>query len=370
MRTPTSLISTITVSFLICLNCTFSTLASSQGSEVFPFLHYGKWGFLDQSGKVVIPAQYQGFGEQSEGFIAVFNGKKWGFINSKGDMVLDFKFDNPRSISSNNPRFSDGLACVQISHGDGENRYGYIDKSGKFIIKPTYKHGFNFSEGLASVLIGLKYGYIDKSGSVSIAAQTYILGSSFSDGLATIAIGDKWGFIDTTGKIAIRPQFDWAGDFSEGRASIKISGKFGFIDKTGQIVVRPIYDKVGKFRGGLAPVAVSKTPIAVGETFVNGTWGYVDQHGKVVIPLRYFEADNFSEGVACVNLGERTIPASITSGFIDRTGKLIIGPQSTTCTEFERGIAEVGIPGGNAFVDKSGKLIWRATYKEMHGPKN
>ncbi len=84
------------------------------------------------------------------------------------------------------------------------DKYGYIDKTGKIVIKPKFDNVWIFSEGLASVEIDLKYGYIDK-----------------------------------TGKIVIKPKFDNAYIFSEGLACVEIDDKEGYINKTGNYVWKP-----------------------------------------------------------------------------------------------------------------------------------
>lgn len=52
----------------------------------------GKWGFIDQSGKVVIDAQYEKAEDFSNGFAAVLSNGKWGYINKSGELIIDFKF--------------------------------------------------------------------------------------------------------------------------------------------------------------------------------------------------------------------------------------------------------------------------------------
>ena len=74
--------------------------------------------------------------------------------------------------------------------------WGYIDKTGKFIIQPQFDSASNFSEGFASV-----------------------------------RMNNKWGYIDKTGKFVIQPQFDLASNFSEGLARIRIDGNYGYIKK-------------------------------------------------------------------------------------------------------------------------------------------
>ena len=48
--------------------------------------------------------------------------------------------------------------------------YGYIDKTGRVIIKPQFRYAHDFSEGLAMVgpRQSNKWGYIDKTGSFVI----------------------------------------------------------------------------------------------------------------------------------------------------------------------------------------------------------
>ncbi|ECC1273812.1 WG repeat-containing protein, partial [Campylobacter coli] len=47
-------------------------------------------------------------------------------------------------------------------------RWGFIDRSGKFVIKPKFDSIWDFSEGLAKVKLNGKYGFIDKSGKIVI----------------------------------------------------------------------------------------------------------------------------------------------------------------------------------------------------------
>ena len=60
-----------------------------------------------------------------------------------------------------------------------------------------------------------KWGYIDKTGKYVIASQ-FDACSTFFRGLASVRVGDKWGYIDLTGRYTINPQFDQALPFFEG----------------------------------------------------------------------------------------------------------------------------------------------------------
>src|SRR5262245_58232100 len=62
---------------------------------------------------------------------------------------------------------------------DERGKFGYIDESGRVVIKPQFDSAYPFSEGLAAVQVGNKAGFIDESGQIVIPLQ-YHFASSFS----------------------------------------------------------------------------------------------------------------------------------------------------------------------------------------------
>ena len=82
------------------------------------------------------------------------NGKE-GFINKTGKVVVKPKYENVWS-------FSEGLAIVEL-----DGKYGFINKTGKEVVKPKYDYVYNFSEGLAGVRrLDGKTGYINNKGKI------------------------------------------------------------------------------------------------------------------------------------------------------------------------------------------------------------
>src|SRR5258705_145734 len=76
-----------------------------------------------------------------------------------GRVVISAQFDEAGS-------FSEGLAPVRIGAS-----YGYIDKQGKTVVKPQFDFAGSFSEGLAAVGIGSKPGDIDGQVKFDIGPQ-------------------------------------------------------------------------------------------------------------------------------------------------------------------------------------------------------
>lgn len=261
-----------------------------------------KVGFIDTSGKVVIPAKDISTGNFNDG-LAVFTEHpvfaKYGYIDKTGKVVISPKYDNPRD-------FSQGYAAVRV-----ENRWwGYIDKTGKQITELKYDEAMDFSEGLAAVRVGEKWGYIDKTGQEVISLQ-YDYAKEFSEGLAAVRLDGKWGYIDQTGEVIIDINYDTeVRSFSEGLAVIRKyenrESKYGVIDKSGNEVLTPQYRLIKDFSEGLAAVQI------------DGKWGFIDKSGSVVIEPKYSDATFFNEGLAIVEKDGL-------EGMIDRTGKEVFG---------------------------------------------
>jgi hypothetical protein len=194
----------------------------------------------------VIEPQFNMAFEFAEGVAQVMVKDRWGYIDPSGKFVIQPKF-------ARSDRFYEGFARVCIDPSVTEYP-GYIDKTGTLAI-PTEGAEYlgKFSDGLAPVKIKGKFGYIDRTGKFVIQPK-YDVADSFSEGFGRIAFKKdqqyKWGFIDKTGAEHIPPQFDDADNFSEGLASVGVGGQIGFIDSKGNFVIRPQYDFAGDFNEG------------------------------------------------------------------------------------------------------------------------
>lgn len=358
-----------TIFFLSCSfllsSCSSETKLKKDTSGLFTIKQNGKYGFIDNTGKIVINPQFDQVYGFREGLCAVCIGvactdgnynestyvdRKYGFIDATGKFIINPQYDRA-------DYFSDGLAAVWI-----KDKRGYIDKTGKMVIplseqnpfgefsegfvhtgsqyldktgKPafdpqkTFGQTGDFSEGLAWVQSNDRYafGYIDKTGKVVIdfqfePPQGGTPATKFTDGLAVIGVRGKNGYIDKTGKIVINPQFLYADPFSEGLACVQVDGyKFGFIDKTGKFVINPQFDSAGRFKGsvgfseGLAVVGVGSIP--------NTKYGFIDKTGKFIINPQFDSAGDFLDGIASVRVGK---DESSKDGYIDKTGKFIWNP--------------------------------------------
>lgn len=263
-------------------------------------VHQGeKHFFINKEGKEAFPYNYDTGLNFSDGLALVWKDRKCGYIDANGKVVI------PLTDKYYGDSFHDGLAAVRNNDG----KYGFINKKGELVIPISFDFDeggetTEFHEGLAPICKNEKYGYVDKSGKeLSIDDYSFVL--NFSDGMAVVMKNNKYGFIDPRGKEVIPCKYDEANSFSEGFAVVSKDGKYLVIDKKGNEVLTPNYDRVSDFHDGLACVYRNN-----GSGILSG---YIDTNGKEVIPCIYNSFSNFSEGLAVVEKDG-------VYGFVDKKG--------------------------------------------------
>lgn len=279
--------------------------------------------------------------------------------------------------------FSEGMARVYVKFRGGLFNC-YVDKTGAFVIPPRFSHSRDFHQGLAAVATktgaGGKetWGFIDKSGKFLIPQSFDNVVADFAEDRACVLGQQGYQVIDKTGKTF------WCGPllpcgYSEGLCAIKRgagdeSGLEHFIDREGKVVLRlppetelPDVVSVG-FVNGLA--VVRQKIWDAQHTNFQYRYGYIDKTGKIAIALKYAAADKFSEGRAIVRspsapLTEAKIPLC---DIIDPGGKSYgqVPAQETVSgnhAAFHDFLLRVTGPGRlTGYVDRFGKSVVPAKY--------
>ena len=254
-------------------------------------------------------------------------------------------------------------------------KYGYIDHTGKIIIRPQFIWGADFWRGLGEVYVCGQYVSIDSSGAL-VPLRVTIQGH-----LEPRHEGQKVGFVDEQGQFKISPTFDEALPFSDGLAAVQVGGKWGFVDAAGQQVIQPQFTAAFYFRGGVGIaefdsgyVLIDKSGkvLASGFEFVDlvsngrvparrdGKSGYLNLQGKVAIPLVYEECRRFSGGLAAVKKGGKW-------GYVDSAGQPVIPFEFDEAGEFGNGLAPVRMGTRTGFINKSGSFSFDLPFSYAPG---
>ena len=230
----------------------------------------------------------------------------------------------------------------------------------------------------------------------------------FNDGVAPVKKGDLWGFIDVDGKVVVEPVYAAGFDvpvFANGLCGIyspKDDAR-GYINTKGEVVIpftiystRPFYDTItviyqpGDASGASSArvsiidmkgnVLIEYAPTAYSyEThFVDGLArilkdfksGFMDKTGKIIIETKYDDARDFSEGLAAVqftnSLGETKW------GYVDKEGNVKIDFMfQNEPTSFNSGRAFIlGTNNKWGIIDNTGKVIVEPKYQQIFPYEN
>lgn len=211
------------------------------------------------------------------GLCQVEKGGKYGYIDESGELVIPFKYDKAFPFSEN------GLAFVVGENGLG----GYINKFGKYVIDPIYETGSTFKYGFAAVSKNGEYKYIYKNG-LQAVNNTFNYAGGFSDcGLAKIVEFDgRHSLMDTASWVVLKLKEGCElAEYKEGSRITKFrkNGKEALIDAAGEIITG-FYDQI-----------VISPHSRLNLFSRNDLWGYIDDRGNEVISNIYKEASEFTD---------------------------------------------------------------------------
>lgn len=110
-------------------------------------------------------------------------------------------------------------------------KWGFIDKTGKVIVKPKYDRALDSSDGLAVILLNGKYGYINSNGEIAIKPK-FEQAFSFKNGVAEVAINNKAAYINKAGKFIVKPKYTIVSHTHNKMIVVAKDNKYGFGSKS------------------------------------------------------------------------------------------------------------------------------------------
>lgn len=317
-----------------------------KGQNRYPVNIDGKYGYIDKKGTLVISPQFEYKGNFKNGF-AVITQKDLTtvVIDTNGNRLLEFKGNYPKWITERTDPshdYSYSFSNNRLAVFDTTTKtYGFVNKSGEWIINPQFNHVSDFSDGLAAV------GFWDNDPNKSLATHS----EEYYEYLASI----KWGFIDTNGTMVIDTQYREVSTFNMGICLV--DGKF--IDKKGNEINPDTvtdqnlfcrlqsenssfhYQKGGKY---ISPnTKFNSCGILARENFdgisSNGKYGYIDCQNNWIIQPKFQNARWFVNGKAGVQ--RKISDGNFDWGFINCSGDTLIDFQFQQVGDFYKGVVPV-----------------------------
>jgi hypothetical protein len=327
-----------------------------------------KWGYLNEAGQLSIADKYDDLREFNEGFAAYCKGGLWGYIDSKGNEKIPARY---RTVKT----YSEGIGVVQDLNG----HFHLLHSNGNTIADSLrYDDISKFQEGKSVVNRGYLYGFIDKSAKVVIE-PTYHSARSFVDGLAMVQIDNSFGFIDHDNHTIIPIQYDKIWYPKEEMIRFKKNGKYGYIDLSSKKEVYSGFASASNYQNDFAVVndgnnyllinkKGNKKPLPYNyvETGGEGKWiysaddrfGVLDNNGEVLCLPQYDLLMRYRDGRAGFALDDAW-------GYLDETGSIIIPAQYPLVWDFVNGYARIIGQYGFGFINKNGTEFLPPLYMEV-----
>jgi hypothetical protein len=341
----------------------------------------GLHGIVNDSGRMVIPVQYQSVAllpGQSR-FVARNTAGRYGVITSDNQIAVPFLYDDyhlPAGKSDFLPLQKGYLwGCVSTA-------------TGRTLIPFLY---YNVTEsggqGFFRVRSDFKCGLAD-SAHRSIVPAIYEDAKWLGKGLYAVQTDKGWKCIDGAGTDVIPVGYEDFETIEHGLIAAK-QGRWGVIDKKGKVIVPFAFNNPPSFRGGVVAMPLDddddwRTPgtyydttgeivrkhpahygyrsigmLSEGITIVvdsEGYSSYVNRSGRLISTATYQNAGNFSEGLALVQIGKKF-------GFVDKKGTEIVAPTLDYAVDFSDSMALFYGSVGCGYINNRGDITIPALYE-------
>ncbi|MGB4973298.1 MAG: WG repeat-containing protein, partial [Cyclobacteriaceae bacterium] len=171
-------------------------IITSEYEGLRGIIRNGKYGFIDDRGRLRIANRYEGIGNFKNGLAAVKILGKWGFINAEDKIVINPSYE---SVSE----FRKEVAIVK------RGKFGFVDKTGRLVLEPRYD----------SIL--------------PLDTDKFLIQHNQLLGLA-----------DETGTVLIEPRFETLNDLGNGYVIVSREKKYGLLTQSGFSTIPMVYNQI------------------------------------------------------------------------------------------------------------------------------
>ncbi len=348
-------------------------------------LRGGNAGFVRADGSFLIEPKYPALGMFHEGLACFKNARwQWGYVDESGAEVIPAQFINAGDFKEGRARVKKEVSRVQLNEHSAQitNKVGFIDRTGAFVIEPTLDDVEELSDGRGLIKRNGKYGYVDESGQERIAA-TFDFATTFACGRALVCVGDryaggKWGFIDRNGDWVVEPRYQTASAMYLDHALVVEDRLWGVIDTDGRSTLSPKFAHAEWLKDGRIQVTSHASHgigvvTADGRELVPPTFHRIAERGEAYeamypdLTRALFTREGSQVGSLRVAgngiAAEGLIPVKLEAdglwGYVDMQGVTVIAPRFKLAFAFGQGRAIVCDDRGLAIIDREGREVAR-----------
>ena len=193
----------------------------------------GVWK-IDMDGRIISrqmpPTEpFEAILEETEGLRGIKKGGRFGFVDNQGRLRIANRYEGIKP-------FHEGLAAVKIL-----GKWGFVDHGEKLVIQPVHDDVSAFRDGIAVVMQNGKYGLINKAGQVVLPVR-YEAINPLATGRFELKNGNLKGLADKDGRLVFAPKFTEIKDLDNRYIIVGREGKYGLVTLQGLSTVPLVYD--------------------------------------------------------------------------------------------------------------------------------
>jgi len=288
--------------------------------------------------KILIPVLFLfnslAYASDASKLIPVKVDNKWGYINASGKLLIPTSYDYASQFDEH------GFATVKTG-----TKYGLINKYNKKIIKEEYDHIEVVDRNKLLVKKGQYYGVINLVKDIPIDIL-YDEISTFENGFLKIRKDSLYGIVDTEGRLvsdALFTDIKLANNFF----LCSKKGKLGAFNLRGDQILEPIY----------ADIVATKNVLFLIDD--KGLWGGVNIKGENIIPKIYDQLQLITTNLV------RTTQANNYGLVSAITGKQIFDSKLSEVFSVSENVVVVNDGSYYTLHDAQGKRLTNKKYKDI-----
>jgi len=279
------------------LPCAYDEILAYPEEKCFALRSGTQWGLADSKVRIILRPEWQAVQPLVCGFIPVQRFGKWGYADASGKLVIPCAWDDAWRFSPA------GTAVVTMGTGP-EKKRGFIDRSGRIITAPAWDGALNhIAEGLGAVRRGYKWAFVDRKGTLLGEPQWLFCWKSLRADLGFLPVWNgKWGAMGFNGQLLVPTEWESMNPGETGVLFSNPGAEAIFVGKDGETLFKTgPWDEV---RGNKNPSGYWNEAEKFSEGFLavrsGQKWGLIDEQGKTVIEPAWDMIGEVHEGLVAV----------------------------------------------------------------------
>ncbi len=220
------------------LETRYDTVSALQEGKIYTYRRGSEFGILSWDGRVLqdVNNNFEELQPMSDGFLGVRINGKYGFIDDWGRLRIANRYDSVTHFSSN-------MAAVKVM-----GRWGYIDKSEHLIVQPRFDCAYPFRGAAAMVKKEGKFGLVNTEGR-TVMPPVYDRIEMTEGGRYLLYLKDPkrgmlMGLVSEAGAPLVHPKYESVEDLNNGFVMVGRKGKYGLLTTEGRPTIPMIHSRL------------------------------------------------------------------------------------------------------------------------------